>query len=375
MSSDLAPLLIGLAAGGLLVILIGIVPGAGRTVGRIRSIRRRRHHVGQEGQTTGEEWFYRPPAPEAPEPPVPPSERDSGADQSDGSRASSSAAIADVDSNAAELLIAAEREREDRWRESMALAERVAKYAHPMAETDEPELEATRIAVPAAKYGAPNEGELEQARAVSDALAALEEAERRAERVLAAAEWRRESIPLERRMEAAHTPAEIVDDARQQSFARLEDAGHTNEPASELPIPDEALRTKLDSLKAIQEAAHEAEKLLVAAERRRDELLRESEIDAAHSAAEITADAHRQAQARLEEAELEAKRIVEDATRERSRLVDALAQERAVFEETRLMLAKFLADALEEVDGGPAASEAGAKARDVEHALNERTSL
>ena len=372
MSSDLAPLLIGLAAGGLLVILIGIVPGAGRTVGRIRSIRRRRHHVAQEGQTTGEEWFYRPPAPEAPEPPVPPSEGDSGADQSDGYRTSSSAAIAEVDSNAAELLIAAEREREDRWRESMALAERVAKYAHPMAETDEPELEATRIAVPAAKYGAPNEGELEQARAVSDALAALEEAERRAERLLAAAEWRRASIPLERRMEAAHTPAEIVDDARQQSFARLEDAGHTNEPAPELPARDDALRTKLDSLRGIQEAAHEAEKLLVAAERRRDELLRESEIEATRKAAEITEDAGRRAQERLVKAELEAKRIVDDATLERSQLVNALTQERAAFEETRLALARFLADALEEVDSGTA-NEAAAKARELEQALHVRT--
>jgi hypothetical protein len=68
----------------------------------------------------------------------------------------------------------------------------------------------------------------------------------------------------------------------------------------------------------------------------------------------------------LEEAELEAKRIVVLAEQERAGLVNDLARERSVLEETRMRLSGFLADALEEVEGAPVVGNGPAVVRDLD---------
>ena len=134
----------------------------------------------------------------------------------------------------------------------------------------------------------------------------------------------------------------------------------------------EETRTKLDALTAIEEAAQKAEELLVAAEKRRDELLEKSAEEAERQEAEITEAARRQSRELLERSELEARKIVDDARREGARLASELAEERSAFEERRTTLTGFLAHALEEADR--TRGERDPSARDLDEELLERTS-
>ena len=129
----------------------------------------------------------------------------------------------------------------------------------------------------------------------------------------------------------------------------------------------EEARTKLGSLAAIQEATRTAEALLVVAEQRRVDVLSASEAEAERRAAEVTDAARRQAQQLLEDAQFQAARILADARHERTLLVEGL--ERSVLEDTRTRLSGFLTNALEEVAVAPAAN-----VRDLHEARAVRTS-
>lgn len=120
------------------------------------------------------------------------------------------------------------------------------------------------------------------------------------------------------------------------------------------------------------EAQRRAEEVLVNAE----SPLREGVAEAERRANEVTQAASTQARKLVEEAELEARAIVAAAERERGRLVDDLARQRAVVEETRTRLSTFLIDVLEEVDGvpAPAPDSRSTNIRDLTQARERRTS-
>lgn len=122
------------------------------------------------------------------------------------------------------------------------------------------------------------------------------------------------------------------------------------------------------------EAERRAKEMLADAERRCEILLREREAEAEGKAAEITQGAWKQARKLLEKAEHDAKEIAATAERERARLVDALARERALVEETRTRLSAFLVDVLDEVEGVPPASQPPTNVRDLGEAREIRTS-
>jgi F0F1-type ATP synthase membrane subunit b/b' len=129
-----------------------------------------------------------------------------------------------------------------------------------------------------------------------------------------------------------------------------------------------------DTHGGLDEAHREAEELLAAAKRQSEELLQASEAEARHRAGTITEIAQRQAQERLDEAEVEARRVVTAAIREHARLLEELARERAVVEETRTRLSSFLVDVLEEVESVPATGEPPGNVRDLNEARGVRTS-
>ena len=361
MSSNVAPLIIGLFAAGLLLILIGVVPAIWRPVERFRLQRRSRK---SEDETTSEEWMDQPRAPAEgeTEPAGPMAETDAGVGEPSGDRQGSSAAIEEVEPPTEELLVAAERHDEGVLRESEADATRITEDARRAARDllEEAELEAKRIVVAAGKERARHENELEQERAALeerrtrlDSLATAQVAELKAEELLIAAERQCESLLRESGAEAERKAAEITDGAQRQARERLEEAELEakgivvatsnerarllNELAQERAVMKET-RARLGSIPAIEEAAHHAEELLLAAEQQREDHRRESEAEAERKAAEITDGARRQAQELVEEAELEAKGIVVATSNERARLLNELAQERSALEEARTRL-------------------------------------
>jgi cell division septum initiation protein DivIVA len=306
MYSDASPLLVALAASGLVMALIGIILATWRLlIERTRRRLRQRQSRRREGWASSQEPLYGPPT-------------------------------------------SSESQAESRG---------------PSAKTD-------------ADAGKPNTGE-------PSLPAAIERAhERRAEEPLVAAERHAESLRRESEAEAAR----ITEEARLQARELVEKAeleakrivdaadrklaGLVNELVQEHSSLEET-RTRLDSLEAIAKAEqHRAEQLLVTAERQSEALRRESEAEAER----ITEEARHQVRDLLEEAELEAKRIVDAADQERAGLLSELAQERSILEETRTRLTGFLADALEEVEGTPAASPGPSNVHDLGEALRLRTS-
>jgi vacuolar-type H+-ATPase subunit H len=282
--------------------------------------------------------------------------------------------------------------------ELLSEAERASDIARRQAQelTEEAELEAKRIIVAAGRERTrlmsdleqrQQEQEAEDRRTRLDSLSTIQEAEKRAEALIDAAERQRESILREAEEEAERKAAAIAEDAKRRADVRLEEAELEakqivvttgkerakllNELAQERSHLEET-RTKLDALTAIEEAAQKAEELLVAAEKRRDELLEKSAEEAERNEAEITEAARRQSRELLERSELEARKIVDDARREGARLASELAEERSAFEERRTTLSGFLAHALEEADR--ARGERDPAARDLDEELLERTS-
>jgi vacuolar-type H+-ATPase subunit H len=408
--SDTPPLLIALAAGVLLFSMVGIIPSTQRVFDRLRTRRRR----GPEGQTTRKEWMYRPPAPgdEQVDPLAAPAEASAGVDEPRSDLDSAATAPPSVEmaaeaavekageavaESAAEPRASVEREQGEARHESEAEAARITEDARRQAREliQAAELEAKGIVVLAGQNRARRENDLErlaleERRMRLAARATAQEAERKAEELLAATEAQCRSLVREAESEAERKATEIVEDAWRRARERLEEAELEskgivvetgkerarllNELALERALVEET-RTRFESLTVIEEAARRAEELLLAAEQRQEELQRESEGEAERKAAEIAADARRQAQELLEEAKLEAARIVGAAERERAQLVDELlVRQRSVFEETRERLAGFLSDALEEVEGMPAAREATADSRNLDEALVARTS-
>ena len=332
-----------------------------------------------------------------PEPPSQMSAVDVDADEPRGDRPSSREATDEVERRADELRVTTELRHEALRRESEAEAARITADARRQEREllEEAELEAARILVAAGQESARYENAVEQERVALeerrtrlDSLAVVQKAERRAEELVAAAERQCESLVREAEAEAERKAASITADARRKARERVEEAELEakgivvetgkerarllTELAQERSLLAET-RTRLDSLTAIEEAAHAAEELLVAAERRRDELWGETEAEALRKAAEITEGASRQVQEQLEEARLEAKGIVDAANRERAR-VNELAQERSDLEERWTKLSSFLADVLEEVERMPTASDAPAELQDLDEALVARAS-
>jgi cell division septum initiation protein DivIVA len=178
----------------------------------------------------------------------------------------------------------------------------------------------------------------------------LQDAERRAGELLRAAEAEGQRLAEDARRRAAEEldaarleARRIVDDADQERARLLGGVEHERALA-------EATHGKLRSLAAIEEATRTAETLLMVAEQRRVDLLSESEAAAERKAAEVAARARQQAQEMLEHAQAQAAGIIAAAQDERTRLVEELARERSVLEQTRTRLSGFLTDALEEVE-------------------------
>ena len=150
MSSDVAPLLVGFAAAGMLLVVIGIVLAIRRLLERIRltSSRQSREY---EGWATSQEWIYRPRAPRAvrAEPLDQASKAEGSAGDPSGGRQSSLAAVDEARHRAGVMLAIAERRCERLLRESDAEAERRAgeiiedalRQARELLEDVEPEVE------------------------------------------------------------------------------------------------------------------------------------------------------------------------------------------------------------------------------------------
>jgi cell division septum initiation protein DivIVA len=396
MGQNAAPLIIGLVAGGLLL-LIGVVPALRHPVERFRRIRRSRS---PEYAAEGEEWIYRPRAPgdETTKPALPAAVPDATVGEPDPGRPGPTAANDDVEPEAAVLAAAAaERQLEAFQRENAAEAARIIDEARRQVREllDDAGLEAQRIVVAAGQERARSRSELEQERRALekrgkelDSLVTVQEAEHRAEELLADAERECASLVRKAEAEAERRAAEITEDAQRRAREQLEraelesraivvDTGRERARIlSELEHERSLLeqeRMKLEETTPLQEAAQTAEGLLADAERRREELMRESEAEAERRAAEITDNARRQAEDLLGKAELEAARIVDTARQERARLLKELERERSVFEERRMSLSGFLNRALEEVDA-PSADDRAANVRELDDELRIRAS-
>ncbi len=279
-------------------------------------------------------------------------------------------------------------------RESEAEAERITQNARRQAREllEQAEIDAKRIVATAGQALAGREKQLDEERSDLerrtrlDATSAIQEAARRAEELLAAAEQQRTSLVREAEAEAERQAAEITACARQQARELLEAAQleakeivvDTGQERARL-LSDverersllEETRTKLGSL---EEATRKAEELFFADEQRREEHRRRSEAEAERKAADISDRARRRANELLEEAKVEAERIIAAAGEERARLVAQLADERSILEETRTRLSGFLTDVLDEVGAKSTTSAEPANVRDLEEARAVRTS-
>ena len=407
------PQLVGIAALVLLLAVIGVVPMALRPLERIRLMIKSDAALGPEVRTLSKATVVHVEAPpsapatiassttaepvvESPRENVPPLPETIDAEPS-ADAPSVTAELLSIQlarENAAELMRLAEDERM-KAQEMLSAAERATADAQLQAREllRDAELEAKGIVVVAGQERARVMAELEQeqmsaqeTRTRLDALSTVQDAERKAEELLEEAERQRESIVREAEAKAEQAAAVIAQDAERRAQERVEAA---ELEAKEIVVTTgkerakllnalaeerarlEETRTKLDALTAIEEAAQQAEELLAAAEKRRDELLEESRAEAERKqaeAAEGAADAKRDARELLERAELEARKIVEAAAAKGAEIARDLEQERALFEERRKLLTGFLAQTLEEVERTPAAS------GDPEPALAAKTS-
>jgi vacuolar-type H+-ATPase subunit H len=397
MSSNLGPLLVGLAAAGSLLVLIGIIRANWPLVARVGMSRGQRRSGSSESWATSHEPVGRPRAPTDTQAKRagPAATADEGVGGPNVDQQASSAAI--KESKAQELTVAPERHSEGLWRENEAEAARITDEARRQAREplDEAELEAQTIIVAAGQQLARREDQLDEERAGPerptrlDLASIVQEAAHKAEEALAAA-WQEAAILVrEAEAEAERRAAGIIEDGRRRVQELLDEAeseakrvvvdtGHEREKLlrdleQERSLLEET-RVRLGSLAEIEEAVQEAENLLVAAEQRREDFQRESEAEAEGRAAEVTRDAHRRAKELLEEAELEAARIVAAGHQERERLSADLAHERSVLEETRNRLSGYLTDVLSEVEAAPAAGDRSTNVRDLDEALRKRAS-
>lgn len=115
MSPEVAPLLVGFAAAGMLLIAIGIVLAVRRQLERMRLRPQWRPSRVSEGWATSQEWVYRPRVP-----------REVRAEPLDPERQGSLAAVDEARRKADVMLADAERRCERLLRESEAEAERRA---------------------------------------------------------------------------------------------------------------------------------------------------------------------------------------------------------------------------------------------------------
>ena len=130
MSSEVAPLLIGFAATGLLLVVLGIVVATRRLLERIR-LRPERHWSlsgGSGGWATSQEWVYRPRVPREvrAEPPGATSKAEASVGEPSAGRQGSLAVVDEARRRADVMLAAAERRCERLLRESEVEAERRA---------------------------------------------------------------------------------------------------------------------------------------------------------------------------------------------------------------------------------------------------------
>jgi vacuolar-type H+-ATPase subunit H len=351
MSSGLSPFLAGLFAVGLLLTLIWLASATYRRVEWFRLKRRSR----PDGKETSEIWIDRPRV----------------YDEKLGER-SSPTADADVAGLPAPRV------------EAGRITDNARRAREPLEETA---LDAKTVVAAGPEHTARQASELdlaalEQKRMRLDGLAAIQEAERKAERLLLGADRQCANLLREAEAEAHRRASQITEDARQRVREQLEEAERearaivvdtANERAllmTELErerMRLEVERSKLAMPSPLETATQQVEELLLAAERTREELLRESEAEATRKASEIADVAHRQAEAVLERAELEAATIVAAADQEHSELAQMLARERSVQEDTRTRLSAFLAAMLAEVEGAaPDTREGQANVRDLD---------
>ena len=128
MRSEVAPLLIGFAAAGMLLVVIGIVLAVRRLSERVR-LRSRRPRSGEsEGWATSQDWVYRTRVPREvrAKPPGPRSKAKASFGEPSADRQGSLVAVEEARRRAEAMLAAAERRCERLLRESEAEAERRA---------------------------------------------------------------------------------------------------------------------------------------------------------------------------------------------------------------------------------------------------------
>jgi len=261
--SSFNPLLTGLAAAALVLLLTAIVAQLRRPLKRMRLRRRQRRYLrGLQRSPTSErtrptnEEVYRSRAASERSLPMPTLGVDIELRHDDlqTSEADAARIIEEAERTAAELLQDAEHKAEDRVRAAELEGQRIAEDARRRAaeQLDEARLEARRILDDTGQERARLLSEVEHERALAEAthgklrsLAAIEEATRTAETLLMVAEQRRVSMrrQIAKLLEAAI--ARLPATFRTVFVLREIEGLNVEETAEALQIPEETVKTRL----------------------------------------------------------------------------------------------------------------------------------
>jgi hypothetical protein len=246
-SSDVAPSLIGFAAAGLLLTVIGVTLGARRLLDRAR-LRRRSRGPKPEGWETSQDWVYRP--------------RASGHPGTDASRANTYSGTDGSDSGVARDVVAPTAQTPappgDDSPEAEQRATRTVEHARRLARRliEETQLELREMATAAEREREDLRRRCE-AEAKEEADAVVEEARRRAAEI-------QESAELQANRMAAASAQAHLDELRRETLAEVE---------QQAAAIVEAAQKRAEEVG--QDAARDAQEIVATAERERARLLDE----------------------------------------------------------------------------------------------------
>jgi hypothetical protein len=281
MSSDIAPLLVGFAVVGLLLVLIGIVLVVRRLAERMRMRHRERRPGTLEGGAASQDWMYRPRA-RGERQPEPSAAQPTATDDGAGGPST-------------------DRQQAARRRDSEAEAERITEEAHRRAREllEEAELEANRIVVAAGRERASRLDDQEESVPPcrggrgSTRFPRFKRPSRGRRRLLPPSGSPR--VSYERLRRKQRKADEISEDARRRAQELLEEPAEAksivaatgqerarllDELTRERSVLEEA-NARLGSPTALQEAERKADEVLAAAEQQSEELRREREAESA----------------------------------------------------------------------------------------------